>query len=233
MNMQGMSMGGDAGSGSHGISMGHMAGGAHASVNLLPEWLGIVGAVMFLLIAGSHLGHLLMVSGERRPWHVLHALMAMGMAIMFVPSRFDPGLASAGFWQLLFVGTAAAAGLRWLIGVTGSRPANPLWLLSSIELGTMVYMWSSGSFALEATWALVTFLLVDAGLWVANAYRVVDGGTPLVGWGAMTPATDGEGAILIAGVASESLMGGLDISVSMTAMALGMAYMLVAMQVMM
>jgi hypothetical protein len=233
MNMQGMSMGGDAGSGSYGMSMGHMAGGAHATVNLLPEWLGIVGVVMFLLIAGSHFGHLLMVSGERRLWHVLHALMAIGMAIMFVPPGFDPGLASSGFWQLLFAGAATAAGLRWLIDVTGGRAANPLWLLSAIELGTMVYMWSSGSFVPGATGALVTYLVVDAGLWVANAYRVVDGGSPLIGWGAMTPATDGDGAIIIAGSASESLMGGLDISVSMTAMALGMAYMLVAMQVMM
>ncbi|OJU84648.1 MAG: hypothetical protein BGO11_11230, partial [Solirubrobacterales bacterium 70-9] len=169
--MSGMSMGGDASG--HGMAMGHMAS-THASANLLPEWLGILGAVMFLLIAGAHLGHLAMTHGERRPWHVLHVGMAIGMAFMYAPSRIDPLTIQAELWQLLFAGAAALAALRWFAGYLGAAADNPLWLLTAIDLGAMVYMWSPGSFVGAMTWTLVAYLTVEAGLWVLNAYRVID-----------------------------------------------------------
>lgn len=223
-------MGGGAGS-SQGMAMGH-AVGTHASLNLLPEWLGIVGVVMFILVAGSHLRHLVMASGERRWWHVCHVLMAIGMAFMYVPATIYSQGIPTQFWQLLFATVAFAAGLRVLAGVAGKASDNPLWLLTAIELGAMVYMWSSGSFLPALTWVLVAYLVVEAALWGANTYRAVDGDTPLIGWTALAPTTD-TGAIFVPGTATESLIGGLDISVSMTAMALGMAYMLAAMQLMM
>jgi hypothetical protein len=117
-------------------------------------------------------------------------------------------------------------------GAAGRTSNNPLWLLTAVELGAMVYMWSSGAFLPALTWVLVAYLAVEAGLWGVNAYRTVDGDTPLIGWTALAPATDA-GAVFVSGAATESLIGGLDISVSMTAMALGMAYMLAAMQLMM
>lgn len=226
--MGGMPMGG-AGGGSH-AAMGHAA--AAPGLDLLPEWLGIAGAMMFLLIVGAHLGHLAMTSGERRPWHVLHVLMAIGMAFMYAPATVNPFAVQAEVWQLLFACAAAAAGLRWLAGATGLRAANPLWLLTAIDLGAMVYMWSPGSFVPALTWVLAAYLVVEGGLWVANAYRVLDVGTPLIGWGSLASATGGPGAIVVAGTRTDSLIGGLDISASMTAMAVGMAYMLVAMQLM-
>lgn len=215
----------------HGMAMEHAAG-AGAGPDLLPEWLGIAGAVMFLLIAGAHLGHLAMTSGERRPWHVLHVLMALGMASMYAPARVDPFPAGSELWQVVFVAAAAAAALRWLVGFARPGSGNQLWLSSAIDLGAMAYMWSPGSFQPAVTIAFAVPLAAEAAMWGLNAYRVVDRGTPLISWGPSATIAEG-GAIAIPAEPSRSLVGGIDLSVSMTAMAVGMAYMLVAMQVMM
>jgi uncharacterized protein DUF5134 len=215
-----------------GMAMGHAGAGAHAALNLLPEWLGITGVVLFLLVAGSHARHVAMTSGERRPWHVCHVLMAVGMAFMYLPATLAPHEIPPLFWQSLFAVAAIAAGMRGLAGLTGRASNNPLWLLTGIDLGAMVYMWSTASFVPALTWLLVAYLLVEGGLWAANGYRVIDGGTPLISWGALAPATGG-GVVFVAESTEGSLMSGLDISVSMTTMALGMAYMFAAMQLMM
>jgi Domain of unknown function (DUF5134) len=212
------------------MAMGHAAA-PHDTLNLLPEWLGIAGVAMFLLIAASHLLHLVTSSGERRWWHVSHVSMAIGMAFMYLPAPLDPVTISVQFWQFLFSAMAVLVGLRVVAGLAGRAPDNPLWALTAIELGTMVYMWSSGSLLAAVSWALVAYLAVEASLWAVNAYRAIDGDAPLFRWSALTPATDG-GTVLVMGGATQSLIGGLDISVSMTAMALGMAYMLAAMQLM-
>ncbi len=216
------------GSGAGAGGMGSMGGGAGGS-GPLPEWLAIVGAAIFLLIAAAHLGHLAMTSGERRSWHILHVAMAFGMAAMYAPAGIDPVAIQASFWQFLFAGAAALATLRWFAGLRGSAPGNPLWLLTAIDLGIMVYMWSPGAFTPAMTLTLAVYLAVEAGLWVANAYRVLDRGTPLIGWNALAPAGDGT-LVAVPVATADSLMGGLDISVSMTTMAVGMAFMLAVMQ---
>jgi Domain of unknown function (DUF5134) len=215
-----------------GMAMGHAGPGAHAALNLRPEWIGIVGVVLLLLVAGSHARHLVMTSGERRPWHLCHVLMAIGMAFMYVPATLDPHGVPPLFWQSLFAAAAIAAGVRGLAGLTGHASSNPLWLLTGIDLGAMVYMWSTGSLVPALTWMLVAYLVVEAALWAVNAYRVIDGGPPLISWGALAPATGG-GVVFVSESATSSLIGDLDISVSMTTMALGMAYMFAAMQLMM
>lgn len=243
MKMHGSAMSGGAGGApgvhhggaSHptvGMVMGHGGAGAHAALSLLPEWLGITGVVVFLLVAGSHARHLVLTSGERRPWHACHVLMAIGMAFMYAPAALGLHWIPALVWQSLFAVAAIAAGMRGLAGLSGHASNNPLWLLTGIDLGAMVYMWSSGSFVPALTWLLVAYLLVEGGLWAANAYRVIDGGTPLISWGALAPATGG-GVVFVAETTEGSLMGGLDISISMTTMALGMAYMFAAMQLIM
>lgn len=224
-------MGGAGGAGSHhGMAMGHL-GSVGATPDLLPDWLGIIGAVIFLLVAGAHLGHLAMTSGERRRWHVLHVAMALGMASMYAPARVDPLPFAAEVWQLAFVALALAAGTRWLCGLAGLASNNPLWLLTAIDLGAMAYMWTESDFVPALTWALVAYLVLEACLWVANAYRQIDGGPPLIHWSMMRPAPEGA-ALAVSTARSGALIGSLDISVSMTAMTIGMAYMLAAMQLM-
>jgi hypothetical protein len=213
----------------HGMAMGHPGGSS--GLDLLPGWLGIVGAVAFLVIAAAHLAHLAMTGGERRRWHVLHVAMALGMASMYAPARLDPLSIPAATWQLGFVALALAVGLRWACGLAGLAANDPLWLLTAIDLGAMAYMWSPGAPVPALSWALVAYLLGEAGLWVANGYRQVDGGAPLIRWSAMSPAPEGP-ALAVASPRSGTLVGSLDISVSMAAMAIGMAYMLAAMALM-
>ncbi|HEY0279353.1 MAG TPA: DUF5134 domain-containing protein [Solirubrobacterales bacterium] len=201
----------------------------HDTVNLLPVWIGVVGVMMFLLIAASHVLHLARASGERRWWHVSHVLMAVGMAFMYFTNSLDRFAIAVGLWQMLFAVVAVLVTSRALAGLTGLASNNPLWILTAIELGTMVYMWSSSSYVPVVTWALTAYLFVEAALWAVNAYRQIDHDAPLLGWTSLAAVPEA-GAAVLASPGTPSLIGGLDISVSMTAMAIGMAYMLAAMQ---
>jgi Domain of unknown function (DUF5134) len=235
MNMQGMSMGGSSSGGSHhasahsamtGMVMAH--GGGHGVPNLLPEWIGIAGAALFLLIAFSHLRHLAMTSGERAPWHACHVLMAIGMAFMYAPAAIHAPTVPTAFWRVVFAVTGVVAAV-WALGGIRRAP-NLIWLLTAVDLGAMVYMWSPGSFVAPLTWILVAYLAAEAGLWAVDAYRRVDGGTPIIG---LTMASAGyDGGTVTLAAAPASLLGDLDISASMIGMTLGMAYMFIAMQLM-
>jgi Domain of unknown function (DUF5134) len=236
MNMPGMSMGSSSSGGSRHVSvhssmpgmvMGH-TGGGHGVLNLLPEWLGIVGVAVFLLIALSHLRHLAMTSGERTPWHACHVLMAVGMAFMYAPAAIHPPAVPMTFWRTVFAVTGVVAAL-WALGGSGRAP-NLIWLLTAIDLGAMVYMWSPGSFTASLTWVLVAYLTGEAALWAVDAYRRIDGSTPIIGL-RMAPAGYETGTVTLA-AAPASLLGDMDISASMIGMTLGMAYMFAAMQLM-
>ena len=222
MNMPGMQM-----------SLAH--GAAAHRLNLLPVWIGVAWTVVFLVIAGSHVRNMNRTTGQRRPWHACHVLMAMGMAFMYAPAEIDPLAVPSAFWKLVF----AAAGLIaavWAIGGVG-RVSILIWLLSSIDLCAMIYMASGTGRADTApvTWLLTAYVLAEAVMWSLDLYRRLDGMTPIISWrllaiesGATLPAA----SISTGAAGSGSLLGELDISASMIAMALGMAYMLVAMQVM-
>jgi hypothetical protein len=209
-----------------GMSMGHPGG--HTTVNLLPEWLGIVGVVLFALIALSHLRHLAMTNGERAPWHACHVLMAIGMGFMYAPAALHLPAVPTAFWQTAFALTGTLAAI-WALGGTGRAP-HLIWLLTAIDLGAMVYMWSPGAPVAPLTWVLVAYLAGEATLWAVDAYRRIDGGTPILGL-TLAPAGPDSGAVVV-GAAPAALLGDLDISASMIGMTLGMAYMFAAMQLM-
>jgi hypothetical protein len=235
MNMPGMSMGSSSSGGSAhstmssampGMSMAHA--GAHHTVNLLPEWLGIAGVVLFALIALSHLRHLAMTNGERTPWHACHVLMAVGMAFMYAPAALHLPSVPMTFWRVAFAVAGVIAAV-WALG-GAQRAPNLIWLLTAIDLGAMVYMWSPGSLVAPLTWALVAYLVAEASLWAVDAYRRIDGSTPIIGL-TMAPAGIESGSVTLR-AAPAALIGDLDISASMIGMTLGMAYMFVAMQLM-
>lgn len=233
MNMLSMSVGGSSsggmdhaasGSAMPGMAMSH--GSAHGVVNLLPEWLGVAGVAIFALIAVSHLRHLTMTKGERGPWHACHVLMAAGMAFMYAPAAIDLPSIPMMFWRVAFAVAGVIAGL-WALGDRRRAP-NLIWLLTAVDLGAMVYMWSPGSWVAPLTWILVAYLASEAALWAVDAYRRVDGSAPIIGV-TMVPAGIDSGAVAVT-AAPASLLGDLDISASMIGMTLAMAYMFVAMQ---
>jgi hypothetical protein len=203
-----------------GMRIGH-------GLNLLPVWLGVVAALAFLAIAASHLRHMWASDGQRRPWHACHVVIAIGMVFMFLPASLDPLAVPLGFWRVAF----ACAGLVAALWAAAGNARVPvlMWTLTAFDLGAMLYMWSvpdrPGTAAVS--WLLVAYLVGSAGMWAVDAYRRIDGGAPLVSWQAL----GGGGGELVA-TTPVSLIGELDIGISMIAMAIGMAYMVLAMQLM-
>ena len=172
-----------------GMPMGHGAG-THGGPDLLPDWLGLIWALIFLPVAASHLRHMTHTTGQRRSWHACHVLMAVGMAFMYVPARIDPLTVSADFWQVVFAAAGLIAAIWAIYGV--GRVSTLIWLLTSIDLGAC-----------------------------STCGQAPDSGAAI-------PAA----AIATGAAASGSLIGELDISASMVAMTVGMAFMLVATQLM-
>ncbi|HYB26078.1 MAG TPA: DUF5134 domain-containing protein [Solirubrobacteraceae bacterium] len=210
-----------------GMAMTH---GAHAAV---PVWLGIAAASAFVLIAVSHLRHLVKTADERRSWHACHVLIATGMVFMYASASVGSLGVPAAFWRLAFAAAGVLAAL-WALGGT-SRAPSPLWLLTAVDLGAMFYMWSAHPFLAPLSWLLVAYFVLAAAMWALDAFRQLDGGGPSISW-RMVPGESGSGAVTVpmraVATAASSLIGELDIGVSMFAMALGMAYMLAVMQTM-
>jgi len=220
MNMPGMQSG-------HGVDM--------HTLNLLPSWIGIAWTVVFLAIAASHLRHMAQTTGQRRAWHSCHVLMAVGMAFMYAPTQIDPLTVPSAFWRLIFAAAGIIAAV-WAINGVG-RVSTLIWLLTSIDMAAMLYMWSGSQHADTAplTWLLTSYLITEAAMWTLDLYRRLDGATPVVSWRLLASESGTAVPVTSAGTgpaASGSLLGELNISTSMVAMALGMAYMLVAMQLM-
>ncbi len=209
-------------------------GVATHALNLLPLWMGVAWTVVFLAIAASHLRHMAQTTGQRRAWHSCHVLMAVGMAFMYAPAQIDPLAVPTAAWKLVFAAAGIIAAV-WAIGGVG-RVSTLIWLLTSIDMAAMLYMWSGPrSDTAPVTWLLTTYLLAEGVMWALDLYRRLDGATPIVSWRILASesgATMSAVSIGAEATASGSLLGELDISASMVAMALGMAYMLVAMQLM-
>jgi hypothetical protein len=220
MNMPGMSRGGGV--------------GVHA-LNLLPLWMGVAWTAVFLVVAAAHLRHMVQATGQQRPWHSCHVLMAVGMAFMYAPQQIDPLAVPSAFWKLVFAAAGVIAAV-WAISGVG-RVSTLVWLLTSIDMAAMFYMWSGprGADTAAVTWLFTAYLLAEAVMWALDLYRRLDGATPVVSWKLL--ATESGATLPVASIGADtaaagSLLGELDISASMVAMALGMAYMLVAMQLM-
>lgn len=205
------------------------------ALSVVPLWVGVAGTAVFLAIAASHVRHMAQTTGQRRPWHSCHVLVAVGMAFMYAPEQIDPLGVPSAFWKLVFAGAGVIAAV-WAVGGVG-RVSMLVWVLTAVDLAAMLYMWSGPRAAATAplTWLLAAYLVAEAIMWALDLYRRLDGATPIVSWQLL--ATESGGTVPAASIrtgaaASGSLLGELDISASMVAMSLGMAYMLIAMQLM-
>jgi hypothetical protein len=193
---------------------------------LVPAWLGVTGAVIFIAIAASHLRHLATATGQRRQWHTCHVLIAVGMVFMYAPAALDPLSIPAGFWRIVF-GLACVLAALWSMG-GAQRAPTIIWLLTAVDLGAMAGMWTP-SLGASLRWTLVVYLGFQASLWAVDAYRRLDGSTPVISWSALTAIPAGA-SLSVARAPAQSLLGDLDINASMVAMSVGMAWMFAAMQ---
>lgn len=208
-----------------GMALQHAAGGG--PVNLLPGPLCAAMVVVYLAIFVNHLRHAFDTGRQRRLWHVGHVLMALGMAYMFIPSSAGAPVIAGGVWQAIY----GCALLIVVLGMTaytaGRRAPSGLWLLLAVDLAAMLYMWSPGDLTVPISWALVAFLVFEAGLWASRRVLGVDRSWLPNG---SYDAGGNLGVLRIAAVAP--LARERDLRVTMPAMTLGMAYMVLAMQIM-
>jgi hypothetical protein len=205
-----------------GMSMSGSGGGV---VNLLPAWLGVAGAVLFLAVLASHLRHAAQTSGERRWWHCGHVLMAASMAVMYLPASVATIGIPAAVWQSAFATLAVVLLVSGAVMLCAHRAPSALWLLLILDMAAMTYMWTPSAGTVVLSWIAALYLLVQALLWASDRIRVIDrpwtaGGYALSGGGVVCAAPGAE-------LATE-----FDLRISMCVMSTGMAYMIIAMQVM-
>ncbi|MGP0051201.1 MAG: DUF5134 domain-containing protein [Solirubrobacteraceae bacterium] len=201
------------------ISTGAAGTGA---TQILPSWLAVVWMVTFASILVIHVRHAVEEEGERRLWHCGHVLMALGMALMYAPASIDRLDISSAWWQLVF-GCATLAIFALTLGRTLARRAiSPLWPLMAIDMAAMAYMWSSSGLVAPLTWLLVTYFLGQSVLWARDWIGSLDEQAPPAAVWSL------EGGV--AAAAAAPLICHRDLRISMSAMTLGMAYMLAAVQ---
>jgi hypothetical protein len=203
--------------------------GGTAMHGLLPLWLELIAVAVFVAVALSHLRHMVATDGQRRPWHAGHVLMAAGMAFMYAPGAMDhlPGVSAV--WRLALAAAGLLAG-AWAIWGASSG-VNPVWLLTALDCGAMLFMWSPDPGARAVGWLVLLYLLADGAMWTLDAYRRFEGERSILRW---LPVGElgGAGSVGLARIspAGAGLLGDLDIGPSMAVMSFGMAYMLVVMQ---
>jgi hypothetical protein len=207
-------------------------GQALYGVNLLPGALRAAAVLVYLVIFATHVRHARETSGQRRLWHLEHVAMALGMAYMFVPASASPFTIPGGQWQALYgIGLAPLA--AWLVWQALSRGGvSGLWLLLAADLLAMLYMWSPGAMQGSLSWLLVAYLTAEALFWLSGRIVGVDRNVLPAGGYSVSSAAVGTGASALGIVETATLACERDLRVSMSAMTLGMAYMVLAMQVM-
>jgi len=225
MVMNGMSM-----SSSHAsmkMSMGGVSMTApHGATNILPNWLAVLWTLAFLVVLVVHAKHVAETHGERRFWHSGHVLMAFGMTFMFAPGSLDHFNIPNGFWPLLFA-NACGVVVAWILArALNGRDVNALWVVLAVDLAAMAYMWSPSGYVAPITWLLVAYFAVQAALWATDTYRHLDDRVIIRGVGLNPDGT-------LSATAAGRLVCERDLRPSMSVMALGMAYMLAAMQLLM
>lgn len=107
----------------------------------IPESVGIVWAALFGLVVLVHLGHVVILRGPHRRWHVGHVLMAAGMIVMFAPT---PGgmLVGPVVGTVVFVAAAGLLAVLLVIARCLGHRIGRLWLVSVIDLAWMAYMFA-------------------------------------------------------------------------------------------
>lgn len=223
----------------------------------IPGPVAVVWTVLFVVVLLVHLGHAGVMRGRHRFWHIGHVLMAAGMVVMFWLAG-SGGLVPARPGVVVFVAAALVLGVSLVVAWARGVALGPLWLVSVADLAWMAYMFAmTGTRLVWLSVLGVVWFGVQVVGWAGGRLgRVLEhgglgdpapGSLPLVsqsvarstagsaGSGEAEAASGPVGTGTPAGVAQ--LRGVIDgghrdwsVRASLTVMALGMAYMLLAMQ---
>jgi hypothetical protein len=109
--------------------------------------------------------------------------------------------------------------------VVERRAISGLWLLVGADLGVMLYMWSPGAGAVPASLLICALLLAEAAAWASDRGVILD--RPMRPRPGLLIAGSG---VLGVGASHRAALGAtLELRVTMTVMALGMFFMVLAM----
>lgn len=189
---------------------------------LLPDWLRIVWITALCAVAAVHLRHVWIMSGQRRYWHVGHVLMAAGMAYMYLPHSAHLLPSSGG--AAVFVVAASASIAAAIMFRLRDGALNPLWILATMEMAAMVYMFLPMSArSMLVSFVLAAYLAAIGLLWALGRW---DGHYHA----AQPSVVDGDSAnpmLLAAAAAAVPRRQAMPLlRVSLATMTAGMAYML-------
>lgn len=197
---------------------------------LLPMWLRIGWAVALGAVTLAHLWHAWARPGQARWWHAGHALMALGMTVMYLIDRTaHPGLSRLG--AMLFGAWAAALAVTALAARHSDGVLDRLWVEAAADALAMTYMLAP-SHAAAVSLMLVVYLFCQALAWALGLWtRVV---VPLPGHASEPTAASRTAAVTVASPAAAGRVGlsvhaGPAVRISLAVMAAAMAYMLAAM----
>ena len=197
------------------------------AADLLPAWAAHLWTIVCLAVAVAHVRHLLGAVGQRRAWHGAHVATAIGMAVMYSPAQLDPAGVPSGVWQAMF-GAAAAAPVLWMtVATVVRRDVDALWALTALDLMTMSYMWRADGGPSAFDWLLAVAFALQAVLWAAGVIAPLAGRAARVRGITLSVGAPADTSVLTPALAPR-LAGHMDLRASMTAMTLGMAYMLAA-----
>jgi hypothetical protein len=129
------------------------------------------------------------------------------------------------FWRLLFANATGAVALWILVRAIDRQPVNFLWVVATIDLASMVYMWSPNGFVAPISWIMVAYFGAQAILWVTDEYRRLDGHSVIRPGLVIEPDGSLASTTVVARLVCER-----DLRISMFLMTLGMAYMFAATQ---
>ena len=187
--------------------------------DLLPVPVTVAWTVMLVAVLVFHCGHLIRMGGQRRWFHSTHAVMLLGMVYMYSFMEFGWHRVPTAVWLWIYLAVIAVIIVWMAVRIKKRRPFSFLWILALVQQAGMVYMW------VPAVYWVALFSYVMVG------YYGLETVAWLCGWckdnkpgGAVGP---GENSWLV------PLNGGsfLD-EFSIAVMAASMAYMFLAMQLM-
>lgn len=224
--------------------MNYMHGehGSHDhAMALLPDWLGVTLGVVSLLIVVPHIRHMAVTTGQHRWWHVGHTVMAAGMGQMYLlgmGNELVNGIGLAVF-ALITVAMLATTVRCWV----SEGKMNPLWIATAVDMAAMAYMYApAGMRPTVVTWLFIAYLVGHAITWATGAWgkmpvfaveSAVMHVEPAVAHSSAsgTAIVSGDGTATMVPRPSLGLSGRKDLGVrvTLTVMALLMAYMLAAM----
>lgn len=208
----------------------------------LPSWLGWVLSVAYAAVIVVHVHHISGATAQGRFWHGGHLLMALGMIVMFAPTHSMVVSASVG--AAVFAVAALAMGAFAVSEVARGGARGAIVVIAAVDLAAMAFMFSPASMRLSwlSLVAAIWFVVQTLGWLTGHLSALValsPVGRELAGHPA-TPAdvTDAQpadrrgGGLLRRTVPSPVWRtSGYDLGIRITLglMALGMAYMFLAM----